>query len=239
MWYHLTAQSRNIKTGPMPVATSAASTCPDACPLKGAGCYAESGPLAIHWRKISSGKHGEDFESFLKKVAKLPRAIWRYGQAGDLPGDGDRIDREGLLRLARANRGRPVIAYTHKPPTVENLEAIQSAVDLGFHINLSANNLADADRLLATGHSVVTVLPSEYARIIRDESLSEYRARLRGLTRTTPQGRKVIVCPATYANTDCQKCKVCAHARSGGVVVGFPAHGTRKSRVNSMASEGA
>ena len=51
----LTMKSRNAKVGPMPVSTSDKSTCAPSCPFKGKGCYAESGPLAIHWAKITAG----------------------------------------------------------------------------------------------------------------------------------------------------------------------------------------
>ena len=43
-----TLKSKNNKTGNIPVTISASKTCPDACPLKGAGCYADIGPLMIH-----------------------------------------------------------------------------------------------------------------------------------------------------------------------------------------------
>jgi hypothetical protein len=54
--FHLTLKSRNVKTGPIPVSTSTRKTCPDSCPFKNNGCYAESGPLAIHWKAVTQGK---------------------------------------------------------------------------------------------------------------------------------------------------------------------------------------
>jgi hypothetical protein len=55
---HLTLVSSNAKTGPIPVSTSSAVTCSDACPFKKDGCYADSGPLALHWSKVTSGQRG-------------------------------------------------------------------------------------------------------------------------------------------------------------------------------------
>ncbi len=49
-YVHLTSKSSNAKTGPIPVSTSTAAWCPDSCPLKGAGCYGNGGPLAIQWK---------------------------------------------------------------------------------------------------------------------------------------------------------------------------------------------
>lgn len=48
----LTMKSSNVKTGPIPVSTTGAQSCPNACSLKGSGCYAEGGPLGMHWRKV-------------------------------------------------------------------------------------------------------------------------------------------------------------------------------------------
>jgi len=165
MRYFLTEVSTNRKTGPIPVSTSSQETCPSSCPLLGKGCYAENGPLRIHWQEISSGTKGMDFDSFVKSVSKIMRnQLWRYGQAGDLPGVGDEIDEEKLTRLAVANRNRPVIAFTHKPPTEKNLQALRKAKDLGFPVNLSADNLDEAVELKQTGLPVAVVIHSDYAR---------------------------------------------------------------------------
>lgn len=220
----------------MPASTSARSTCPSSCPLKGkGGCYAEHGPMAIHWGKVDRGEVGGSFEEFVKEVEQLPRRqMWRYGQAGDLPGEGDQIDREQMLRLAKANRGRPVIAFTHKPTTTENLDTLRDARDLGFHVNLSANNVSDADQLLTHGLNVVVVLPEEYARQ-NGESKTDYRGRLNELPKHTPGGTRIAVCPATYTDTTCLQCGACAQPGVRKAVIGFPAHGTKKRQVSLMA----
>ncbi|NBR79353.1 MAG: hypothetical protein EBT71_04845 [Alphaproteobacteria bacterium] len=62
-----TAVSRNEKTGPMPLTTTEPATCPPACPFNShkpdvmpddGGCYAESGPLLLFWRKVAERKAG-------------------------------------------------------------------------------------------------------------------------------------------------------------------------------------
>ena len=53
---NLTQKSRKTKKrGRIPVSTSTAKTCPDDCPLKKAGCYADAGPLGLFWRKGTEG----------------------------------------------------------------------------------------------------------------------------------------------------------------------------------------
>jgi len=184
---------------------------------------------------MDRGETGGNFDEFIKEVEQLPRRqIWRYGQAGDLPGEGDLIDRESMLRLAKANRGRPVIAFTHKPPTEENLETLRMAQELGFSVNLSANDVRHADQLVVHGLNVVVVLPSEYEKL-PSESKTEYRTRLNALPKRTPAGQRIAVCPATYTETTCLQCGVCANPASRQAIIGFPAHGTKKKQVSAMA----
>lgn len=221
---HLTLASRNAKTGPIPVSTSSMESCPSACPFNSAnagGCYAESGPLAIHWRKVSRGVSGASFESFLGQIESLPDGqLWRHNQAGDLAGHGDSLDTDALARLVAANNGRKGFTYTHKPlHSPEERDAIKSANAKGFTVNLSGNDLAHADSLydLDIG-PVVVVLPKDARESV-----------------TTPKGRKVIVCPAVVRDdVTCATCGICAKIRKA--VVGFPAHGAGAKRAGKIAS---
>lgn len=197
-----------------------------------------SGPLRLHWDQVTSGQRGVELDEALKPIRKLNRgALWRYGQAGDLPGEGDMIDAEAVMKIAKANKGKRAIVFTHKPPSPENVAIIREAAAEGLNINLSADNLEEADELAALGLPVVTVLNSEYGRK-KGEPLSGYRQRAKSLTKYTPGGRKIAVCPATYADVSCTQCGVCADGDRKGVVIGFPAHGTQKKRVNEIATDG-
>lgn len=238
MRYHTTKVSRNEKTGPMPVVTSSADTCPDSCPLKAKGCYALTGPLKLHWDKVTSGERGTDLDEALKPIRKLNRgALWRWGQAGDLPGKGDVIDHEAMRKIANVNRGKRAIVFTHKPPTPENLAILREVAEKGLNVNLSADNLEEADELADLGLPVVTVLSSEHGRKSA-EPLGKYRERLRSLPRRTPRGRKIAVCPATYADISCTECGVCADGDRKGVIIGFPAHGAQKRHVDHLWCSG-
>ena len=191
-------------------------------------CYARGGPLRLQWAKVD--REGVSFDAFLKLVADRlpPRQLWRYGQAGDLPPSS-----EDKLRLAKANRRRPVLCYTHQ----RDVDAFREAARLGFHVNLSADNLHEADELAATGLSVVAVLPSFYQRRAA-ENVGAFRQRIGGHLRLqTPGGRKVPICPATYADTNCSRCQVCARPRAGGTIIGFPAHGLQRKRLDARIGE--
>jgi hypothetical protein len=216
----LTLVSHNKKTGPIPVSTAPRSTCPTSCPLKDGPCYAETGPLAIHWDRLDQGRAGTPWPDFLDAVSRLPRRIlWRHAQAGDLPGDGDKIDRPALSALVRANGKKRGFAFTHKPPTRSNLAAIRKANAAGFTVNLSADNLAHADRLAThAAGPVVVLLPANQRRPTR-----------------TPAGRVVAICPnALDASIQCVTCGLCAMPNRRAII-GFPAHGTRKAAATLIA----
>jgi hypothetical protein len=222
MQAHLTLKSSNVKTGPIPVSTTTADSCPSACPLSGNnGCYAESGPLALHWRQITEGKRGADWQAFCGQIAALPDGqLWRHNQAGDLPGDKHTINYALLGQLLEANRGKQGFTYTHYDPRIaDNAICIEECNRQGFTVNLSANDLDHADSLAALDIGpVVTLLASDQ------------------LTNcATPQGRKVVVCPAvTHDNVSCATCKLCANAERQ-VIIGFPAHGSSEKKANVIA----
>jgi hypothetical protein len=254
----LTMKSRNAKVGAIPVSTTAAKTCPSACPLQAMGCYAEAGPLGMMWRALSQAEPGKEYalpkgkgqslewSGFTAAIAALPEGqLWRHNQAGDLPGEGNVIDVDALESLVAANRGKRGFTFTHKPLTLDNKLAIAAANLSGFTINLSANTLAHADTLSnekAAGFQVgpvAAVLPAEMERGSTKggdwtESLEDYRARIANLA--TPEGRKVAICPATYRdNVSCSTCQLCQRSERK-VIVGFPAHGASKRKASSVAS---
>jgi len=84
--FHITMSSNNKKTGAIPVTTTSAMTCPTACPFNHAnqgGCYAESGPLAMHWKAVTEGKRGGTLDALVDAIKRIPRGmVWRHNQAG-------------------------------------------------------------------------------------------------------------------------------------------------------------
>ena len=221
MNFQLTPISKNAKTGPIPVSTTSAETCPDACPFKKNGCYADAGPLALHWAKVSEGERGGTLEAFTKAIKAFPKGqLWRHNQAGDLPGENDAIDATTFRAIVSANKGRKGYTYTHKPMTEENQALVKEANEAGFTVNLSGNNLAHADRLKALGVGPVTAIVPENAP---DKGV-------------TPEGNRWIACPAqTRENVSCASCKLCSVA-SRGIIIAFKAHGTSKKKA-MIASE--
>ena len=217
--------SQNAKTGPIPQCYTPSSTCPTTCSHRGNGCYAATGHTGINWRRLDQGLVGVDWEEFLVKIRRLnPLTLWRYGVAGDLPGMGNRLDVEKLLDLVGANRGRRGYAYTHKPLALaKEAETVSKANSQGFTINLSADTLADADRLCNLGVGPVVMSMPEDPKY---------------WPKATPRGRKVVPCPADKkAGITCYTCKLCAIA-TRKAVIGFPAHGAERKKIEDTFFRG-
>ncbi len=238
---HLTRYSRNRKTGPIAALTIEKASCPTTCPLRdGNGCYAESGPLRLVWERASTPWHDA-----MAKIRRLPKgSLLRYGQAGDLPGRGNRIDERMLFEMVDVARRLEVIAYTHKPVLGDSLvvrrnrELIDHAVKGGFLISLSADNPVHADQLAELAIApVVTIVAHAYGRRKRTETISEWRDRIADLPVKTPGGRRIALCPATYTDTTCEQCRVCARPRE--VIIAFPAHGGRWRQVETATGVAA
>lgn len=228
---HISPRSSNEKTGPIPVTTTSAVTCPPACPFNnGGGCYASGGPLAMHWRAVTDGRRGEAWPDFLESLRGLlvklgRRQLWRHNQAGDLPGQGDEIDRDALGALVAVNayadaRG---FTYTHKPLLGDarrrNRRLIADCNKSGFTINASANGLGHADEIAAAAEAeglripICSVVPAD--------------APASGLT---PAGRRFIVCPAQQREgVTCASCRLCSRA-DRSVIVAFRAHGAARRK---------
>ena len=215
-----TRVSGNKKTGAIPVTVSSNDTCPQTCPFKEKGCYAKSGPLAIHWRAVSEGRRGTEWNDLLKNIKNLPKGkLWRHNVAGDLPHHDGVINRELIMALAKANKGKKGFTYTHHTLSVENIETLQLSKSFGFVINISTSSSDEADQVMTQYKlpAVCVVQSTENRKSWKTET-----------------GRKVLKCPATVADhMTCEKCGLCSHG-DRDYIIAFPAHGTAKKTVNQI-----
>lgn len=211
------SKNGNTKLGTMPVTRSPQVNCPDTCTLKGNGCYAENHFLGVVWRKDLT--KGFMFTDLIQSVKKLPKnTLWRHNEAGDLSQDNGNINADDLNLLVQANKGKKGFTYTHHIPNQHNAKLIKDANSNGFTINLSAENLEQADDYFSLNIApVVTLLPIESAKVT-----------------LTKNGVRVVKCPASYRDVTCAECKICQSSERN-YIIGFPAHGTRKSKVNKIA----
>jgi hypothetical protein len=223
--FALTEKSGNIKTGPIPVSVSSRTTCPTTCPfLKGGGCYAAAGYYTrLHWDAVTRGDRGEPLAGFLARIRALPEGqLWRHNVSGDLVATGGRLSRRFLDALTKANQGRRGFTYTHHVPEVgENARLLRRANRGGFRVNVSTESERAADAAIAQGLPAVMAVSSSETRT----------------TWRTPEGNRVLVCPAQRSDTrQCADCALC-HTRGRRVIIAFPAHGTGKTKANAVIAE--
>jgi hypothetical protein len=223
-WYHLTKKSSNKKTGPIAVSTTSKDSCPSTCPLKGNGCYADSGPLRLHWDAVSDGPYrekprGTDIESFIRDLKSLPEgSCFRHNQAGDLPHFDGLIDGKVLGKITDACAERKLTAWTythHDPVVLINEEKIKRACSRGFTVNISAHNQEDAVDCFNRNMPAVCIVPKNETRKHWEHD-----------------GVKFLVCPAQWSDKNCAECKLCSVA-DRSCVVAFKAHGTQAKKVEA------
>jgi hypothetical protein len=96
-----------------------------------------------------------------------------------------------------------------------NRSVVRQANEAGFTVNLSADDLGEADALAGLGVGpVVVTLPEAQRTNVQ-----------------TPDGRLVVVCPAVVRDdVACADCGLCA-VRDRKTIVGFPGHGARAALV--------
>lgn len=218
----LTMISSNIKTGSIPTSTSERSTCPTSCPFYDKGCYAKSGPQAIHWRKVSNEERGMNWNQFISAIRNISKGqLWRHNVAGDLPHILGDINPAMLHQLVNANKDRKGFTYTHHKLNDHNVTVLQNANQKGFTINASCESIEVADHVM-TEYNIPAVA------VVHSENVKRFYK--------TKSGRKVITCPATiHKNVNCAKCGLCQQS-DREFIIAFPAHGVAKKTVNEIVT---
>jgi hypothetical protein len=216
-------------------------TCPKSCPLKDNGCYAAGGFIRLHWDKLSKGKGGLDFKNLSEAILELPRGQYlRYADAGDLPGDGTRIDLQKVLELSESIQKAEVkgFTYTHylSNQGIEwdsNYHTIRAVLShpKGLTINISTENLRMADSYRGLGLPAVCTIQQPK---VKDPLLYWKDNKVF----VTPGNNRAIVCPAVYSDTQCIRCggkigPLCWQKNRDFIIL-FPAHGSGTKQVNEI-----
>jgi hypothetical protein len=229
-FYHLTAKSSNVKTGPIAVTTSSADTCPQTCPFNnGGGCYAASGPLKLHWDKVTRGERGGDWlhlQDAIFKAKLLPGTLLRHNQAGDLPHENGALNWsviQYLYSIFRAAKLR-AFTYTHHKQTEYNLQVVADCNAAGFTVNLSCDTESRAAQMHQLGFPSVCVTP-------KDDERKSWEV----------DGVKFQTCPAQLRDgVTCATCQLCTRTLEGpgarSCVVAFRAHGTGARKVSERVA---
>ena len=204
---HITKKSSNRKIGNIPCSITEESSCSPTCPFINSGCYAKTGPVSWHWKKVSNGTQSNttDWAGLCSFIKDLPdNQMMRINVAGDLKHFNGNIDTFALNQLVKANKNKKAWTYTHHKMNRDNFEAVKHANKNGFTINLSANNPEHADKLAKHGVPVAVV--------VGDKPIKK-----------TPQGRPVAMCPyqKTKDSVDiitCDRCRLCQNNKRRSIV---------------------
>ena len=190
------------------------ATCPVDCPLHNL-CYPNSIWSKRAW-DLHLPRNGISIGDLCNAIRDKFSSMWRYATAGDLPGNGKRINANMLRMIVSANKGKRGYTYTHYPVhetsnvSVEdashNLKWIRYANDNGFTISLSANNPEEAVGLLRFGLPVVSIVPAYM------------------LQSFMYKGIRFVPCPSMTKGIHCNRCGVCTR-NCRNYILTFPAHG--------------
>ena len=210
--------SLNSKIGRVSATYAAQQTCPQSCKLKGSGCYAESGLVGMHTKRLNQSSDARDMS--VDELA-MHEAIALAGLSGKLPvrlhvmGDATTNTAAKLLSDAaqyHTNKySQPVWTYTHAWREVERRSWQQVS------ILASCESTQDAREAMSRGYA---------AAVVVDHHESDKAYELDGI--------KLVPCPQqTGRAATCVECGLCMRAPQllkMGSVIAFEAHGQQAGK---------
>lgn len=213
--YTAVVRSGNHKVGPLPVVSRPQWSCPNDCPLMGAGCYGEVKPgrpslFDVVDATVASSRSRTTMADLRNRRWRVvPRGI-RFGIVGDF------LDRAGHPDLDYINEtNETALAHPWKAWGYTHAWRRLTAGMFAFVVRASVQSRAEAEQAIAAGWRVAIVDPGPDA----PDTLIGSRI----------SGQLVVQCPATNRpGVNCESCLLCA--RDIGTVVAFPVHGSLRGR---------
>jgi hypothetical protein len=195
----------------------------------------------MFWRKLSAGKATNTLSlvQLMQRIRELPDGSrLRLNQAGDLPGNGVRLNETALRLLAGNAQHLRAWTMTHYPMRTGdghhgitgraaswNRRAVRNAAKQGLTVNVSANGIREVDANIDAGLPTCVVVPSDHTvKVVR-----------------TRKGRRVITCPGARGETTCEQCggakgPLCWRA-DRDYAIAFPAHGKGAAKADKVVSK--
>ena len=173
---------------------------------------------------------GHTWPDFVRSVDALRAStLWRHNVAGDLPGDGERIDHTKLIALAAAARKTFGFTFTHYPLTLAHNR------DVIDFVNKETMRRGSGLVINVEEQAVVPGTMKNTPRVRVVESSYEYGP---WSVVDGASARPTIVCPAARKgpgskDVSCATCGACANPKRLATI-SFPAHGTRKRAVEKV-----
>lgn len=232
----LIPESSNLKTGSIIQSYSHRSTCPNRCPLKGNGCYADSYHTSRQWDRCNDEgdkryiANGHDLTLELISAVAIHAKkdegsiLFRHNVAGDIAmPNSDMIDDERLNTIVEScnkvssnlNVNLMGYTYTHCSLTMQNFKKVKKAQAKGFVVNFSCKTIEEVKKVKLTSCNAVmtSVNPEETIKALKKEGL------------------KSLQCPAqTIDGMNCKKCKLCARNRDAVIIFAVHGNGSNKAK---------
>lgn len=213
--------SRNEKTGVCHATYASQTSCPP-CPLKGAGCYAEHGPMGVHTHRINKAAQGAtplqvaEAEAHAIRNTLSGRLDLRLHVVGDCASN-EAASLVSEAALETLKPGREAWSYTHAWKNVDRAS--------WGGVSVLASNETTAGVKEAQGKGWATAL---IVTKFQDTRLYE------------KDGLKILPCPQQAhpeKKVQCVDCRLCfddARLAAKGITIGFEAHGSRFKVVGRM-----
>lgn len=212
--------SKNAKLGATSATYASQASCPGSCPLQGAGCYAEYGPLGYQTARLNRSPITDPMTIALEEAAAIDRLsgdrLLRLHVVGDCPTPASAqivtaACRAYAQRGMQPRHGKKVWSYTHAWRDVARKDWGQVS------ILASCETPAQVRRAMRKGYAAALIVP---------EFASDKLYSLGGL--------KILPCPWQTRGVQCYTCRLClddTRLRKARIVIGFQAHGARKNVV--------
>lgn len=222
---------RNEPIAPFVVSThvSIQATCPDTCPFKSGGCYAEAGLAHLALRLLDAGAKGWVPREVTLLEARMIDALW--AETG-VPQDGARGGRDLRLHVAgevadavgatalgeaatrfRQRGGGRVWSYTHRWARIP-----RSAWGPDVSVLASVEGPEQILHAAAAGYAAAIVVTE----------LADHRVIDLG------NGFRGVPCPAEHGKMTCAQCRLCMQADrllARKLVIVFVVHGSDSGKV--------
>lgn len=211
-------ESGNTKIGELAATYVSQVTCPNTCPFRNNGCYAELGNCGNVTRRLN-----RSLETDLVEIATLEaREIdalpgdrdLRVHVVGDCPTEESAVIVGAAMVRYEHRTGRRAFTYTHAWRTVP------SSAWQGANVLASCESIADVQDARALGYATSMVVP-EHA------SPKAY----------SHENVRVVPCPNQTLGRTCEQCRLCMRTeilKEAGLTIAFDAHGARSSIVKSI-----
>lgn len=222
----IVAKSANSKIGPMSATYAAQVTCPTTCPLRGAGCYAETGATGFSTRQRNDVANAQNVELLdvirleadgIRSLAKNKNAQdLRVHVVGDSPTPEAARITSAAMQEYRETTGKRAYTYTHAWRDV-------ARDDWGNESVLaSCEDVEDARTAMDKGYAAAIVVAEHTSnKAWRDSDVT------------------VIPCPNQTRGVQCKDCGLCMDANkllARRAVIAFAAHGTNAETVKATVT---